>query len=94
MQEAEQRLDELPAQHQQDLSLLAYRLSDLRQQKTRLINNDSQQVLAPVDGEVSLVNINAGMEVTQGSLMVAMIPDTAGLAATLYVPSFARPYQQ
>jgi len=92
IQETGQRLHELPAHHQQDLSRLAYRLSDLRQQKTRLLNNDHQQVLAPVDGEVSLVNINTGMEVSQGALMVAMIPDTVGLTATLYVPSFAHVY--
>jgi len=71
---------------------LAYRLSDLRQQKKRLLNTDRQQVLAPVDGEVSLVNINAGMEVSQGALMVAMILDTIGLTATLYVPYFAHDF--
>ena len=71
--------------------------ADLTQRQTETQAQSIQVVTAPVSGEIAALPVRAGQNVTQDTVLAALIPAGAPLEAELFVPSsaagFVRPGQ-
>lgn len=89
LQDLEQQKSELPIRFAQQVSLLEQKLSDLRQSRTQLLDEDHQQLTAPVKGQISVITVQPGTAVSKGEVLISIIPESRTITATLYVPTFA-----
>lgn len=87
-------LQRLPAEQQQQLTLLDSELSRLQQQQTELSARGELLITAPISGQVTNVVAQVGSNVQPGVQLLTIMPDNAQLQAILLVPTRAYGFVQ
>lgn len=89
LQYLESEQESLVLDQQRGLAVIASEVEELNKQKNSLHADQSNQVLAPIDGIISRVNAQIGQSISPQQEIVALIPDGSNLQAELFVPSQA-----
>ncbi|SSP21046.1 protein secretion efflux system ABC transporter [Acinetobacter baumannii] len=79
----------LEQEHLKHLTKLQREGSEINQEKIQSQSNSDQILKSPVDGKISIINIEKGQTIELNKILMSIVPTNTKLVCFLYVPSNA-----
>lgn len=79
----------LKNQQDNNVSVVTRELSNISQENIQNEINSSQLIKSPIDGVISIINIERGQNIDLNKTLIAIVPNNTSLICLLYVPSKA-----
>ncbi len=89
LHQLEHELNKLPLLLNQRMADLQRQQSNFKNQLVQLNAQKAEQLLAPVNGEISTLLVHLGEQVRSGQLLLTLVPEGSLLEAELYLPNRA-----
>jgi len=79
----------LEQEHLKHLTQLKREESEINQEKIQSQSNSDQILKSPIDGKISIINIEKGQTIELNKILMSIVPTNTKLVCFLYVPSNA-----
>ncbi|MCU7698775.1 HlyD family efflux transporter periplasmic adaptor subunit [Acinetobacter sp. AYS6] len=79
----------LEQEHLKHLTQLKREESEINQEKIQNQSNSDQILKSPIDGKISIINIEKGQTIELNKILMSIVPTNTKLVCFLYVPSNA-----
>ncbi|HGJ8117550.1 TPA: HlyD family secretion protein [Acinetobacter baumannii] len=79
----------LEQEHLKHLTQLKREGSEINQEKIQSQSNSDQILKSPIDGKISIINIEKGQTIELNKILMSIVPTNTKLVCFLYVPSNA-----
>ncbi|WP_407484598.1 HlyD family secretion protein [Acinetobacter baumannii] len=79
----------LEQEHLKHLTQLKREGSEIKQEKIQSQSNSDQILKSPIDGKISIINIEKGQTIELNKILMSIVPTNTKLVCFLYVPSNA-----